>query len=85
MAAFNPENIGFSSDDDDDDTSDNNNNNNNKITSGYPFQLVDEALEEKFTCVICGEIIKTFLEIPCNKGHGGCKYCVEKWEENKYK
>ena len=76
-AAFNQENNGFSSSDDE--------NMNNTAACGYPFQLLDQALEEKFSCIICGEIIKTFMEIPCKKGHGGCKYCVERWEDIKYK
>jgi len=52
---------------------------------GYSFSLLNKSFAEKFTCIICGEILKDFTEVPCKKGHGACKGCLEKWEEQKHK
>ena len=61
-------------------------NNYDENAGGYPFSLIGKnLLEEKFTCKICGEIIRQFVEVPCKKGHGACKFCLEKWEEQKHK
>jgi len=54
-------------------------------TGGYSFSLINKDLEEQFTCTICSKIIKEFTEVPCQKGHGACKSCLEKWEEQKHK
>ena len=74
MAAYNNNNEDYSSDE-----------SNYDSTGGYSFSLLSKDLEEKFTCTICSKIIKEFTEVPCKKGHGACKYCLERWEEQKHK
>ena len=54
-------------------------------TGGYSFNLFNEDMEEEYTCIICSKIIKVFSEVPCKKGHAACRYCLDRWEEQKHK
>ena len=75
MAAYNNNEEDYSSDE-----------SNYDNTGGYFFSLLNKDLEEdNFTCIICSKIIKEFTEVPCKKGHAACRYCLDRWEEQKHK
>ena len=74
-AAYNNQEENYSSDE----------NSYDENTGGYSFSVLIKELEEKFTCMICSKVIREFAEVPCKKGHGACKSCLERWEEQKHK
>ena len=50
---------------------------------GFSFEFVEEKNTEKLSCIICHMVIRDFSEVGC--GHGSCKYCIETWEDKKYR
>ena len=52
---------------------------------GYSFELVDNKFEAKFTCIVCQLFIREFTEVGCGNGHAGCRYCIDEWEERRYR
>ena len=47
------------------------------------FEYTDKKSVDKYECIICHNIIKDYIELPC--GHIGCQRCVKKWGQTTYK